>query len=225
MKILKLSIKYIQFCAVLLAMFCTLSASAQNPAIELTGVMKSGEKSVAYVDGSLYGVGERISGGYKIEEILSEGIRVSDPSGKHHYFIPVGNPSGIEKLEPESSEEQLEEADAWQGSVTYVTPSEEEEVETRKNEFQFNGKAVLGVVLLIIGLVTAVVGNIWYIVAAFMVSVWWGLGVFFVPMVELIFLFLHWEDAKKPFLTSLIGGLIALGGMLLLPGMGLQDIY
>ena len=71
--------------------------------------------------------------------------------------------------------------------------------------------------LFTIGVVIALVGNIWYIIAAFQVTVWWGLGVLFIPLVELIFLFAHWPNAKRPFLVSLVGSLIAYGGIFIIP--------
>jgi hypothetical protein len=69
----------------------------------------------------------------------------------------------------------------------------------------------------IIGLTLLVAGGLWLLWEAFTVSVWWGLGCLLVPFVSLIFLFVHWKEASRPFglqvaavafmfLASLLGG-------------------
>jgi hypothetical protein len=56
-----------------------------------------------------------------------------------------------------------------------------------------------------IGMLISVVTGIWLLVVAFKESIWWGLGSFFIPLVGLIFVIMHWQVAKKPFLWSLLG--------------------
>jgi len=63
----------------------------------------------------------------------------------------------------------------------------------------------LSMVFLIVGVIVAVVGSIGLIIAAFHESVLWGLGVLVIPIVGLIFVALHWQETKKPFLTNLAG--------------------
>jgi len=46
---------------------------------------------------------------------------------------------------------------------------------------------------------------LWFLVAAFRESIWWGLGCLFIPIVQLIFLIMHWQAAKKPFFLQLLG--------------------
>lgn len=53
---------------------------------------------------------------------------------------------------------------------------------------------------------------------AFRQSILWGLGSLFVPFVGLIFAIMHWADAKKPFLISLGGTVLAIIGYAILIG-------
>jgi hypothetical protein len=62
--------------------------------------------------------------------------------------------------------------------------------------------------LLILGSVLAIVGGIWLLVVAFQQSVWWGLGSILLPFVSLIFVIMHWQVSKKPFLISIAGGVL-----------------
>jgi len=66
----------------------------------------------------------------------------------------------------------------------------------------------LYLILLCLGLLISGVGALWLICVAFQESVAWGLGVLFVPFANIVFLFRHWDVAKKPFLISLLGGLL-----------------
>lgn len=58
--------------------------------------------------------------------------------------------------------------------------------------------------LFYIGLLLSIIGGIWLLVVAFKTSILWGLGTFFIPFVGLVFVFMHWQVAKKPFLLSLL---------------------
>jgi FtsH-binding integral membrane protein len=76
---------------------------------------------------------------------------------------------------------------------------------------------ILGMVLMGIGAVIALVYGIILLVKAFQTSVWWGLGYIFVPLVSLIFVIVHWQVAKKPFLMSLISIPFFILGSVLMP--------
>ena len=56
------------------------------------------------------------------------------------------------------------------------------------------------------GIAVALAGGILQIVAAFGEGALWGLGVMFIPGVSLIFVMLHWEEAKMGFIVSMVGG-------------------
>ena len=50
-----------------------------------------------------------------------------------------------------------------------------------------------------------VVGWFWLVVVAFRTGFLWGLGCIFFPIVELVYVCLHWDEAKRPFLLEIIG--------------------
>ncbi len=60
-------------------------------------------------------------------------------------------------------------------------------------------------------------GQIWMIVVAFCRHVLWGLAVLLVPFAALLFLFVAWSEARRPFFLSLAGGALALVAMFLVP--------
>jgi hypothetical protein len=62
----------------------------------------------------------------------------------------------------------------------------------------------MGLFFIIIGALIAIFYSLILLVKAFQTSVLWGLGYVLVPFVALIFVIVHWETAKKPFLMSLI---------------------
>ena len=62
----------------------------------------------------------------------------------------------------------------------------------------------LGLVCTLVGLVIALIFGIQLLILAFRTSVLWGLGYIFVPFVSLIFVIMHWERTKAPFLKALI---------------------
>jgi hypothetical protein len=64
---------------------------------------------------------------------------------------------------------------------------------------------VIASILVVIGMLIAVVGGLWFLLVAFQESILWGLGCLFVPFVSLIFLVMHWDKAAKPFLVQLAG--------------------
>jgi len=73
-----------------------------------------------------------------------------------------------------------------------------------------------------VGILLSLYGYILYIIRAFGVSVGWGLAFIFLPFANLVFLFMHWEEAKEPFLISLIGGVISGAGVALVNIFGFQ---
>ena len=62
----------------------------------------------------------------------------------------------------------------------------------------------LGLVCTLVGLVIALIFGIQLLIQAFRTSVLWGLGYIFVPFDSLIFVIMHWEQTKAPFLKALI---------------------
>jgi hypothetical protein len=52
-----------------------------------------------------------------------------------------------------------------------------------------------------------VVAGLWFLVAAFRVGILWGICVLLIPGAALVFLVMHWAEAKTPFLISLLTGI------------------
>jgi hypothetical protein len=71
---------------------------------------------------------------------------------------------------------------------------------------------IAGVPLLLGGMLIALLSSIQFLVGAFRVGLWWGLGSLFFAPVSLAFLVVHWKVAGRPFLVSLAGLAAALIG-------------
>lgn len=75
----------------------------------------------------------------------------------------------------------------------------------------------VGYACLAIGLIIALIYGIQLLILAFKESVLWGLGYLFVPFVALIFIFMHWDKTKKPFLMCLLAIPFYVVGFMLVP--------
>ena len=75
----------------------------------------------------------------------------------------------------------------------------------------------LGMVMLGIGLIIGLIFGIKLIIVAFQESVIWGLAYLFIPFVSLIFIVVHWDNARSPFLKSLLAIPLCVLGFMLLP--------
>lgn len=73
----------------------------------------------------------------------------------------------------------------------------------------------MGTLLVIIGLIIAIVAGIWLLIVAFQESILWGLGSILLPIITLIFVVVHWDVAKKPFLIQMVGTLLMIVGAML----------
>ena len=67
----------------------------------------------------------------------------------------------------------------------------------------------IGYTLLVVGFIFCFYWQIRFLVAAYNQSVWWFFGCLFIPLVDWIFLFVHFESARKPFCLSLLGLIVA----------------
>lgn len=63
-----------------------------------------------------------------------------------------------------------------------------------------------------LGLAIFIIGGLGMLIAAFKTSLLWGLGCMFISPVSLIFLIVHWSDAKNPFFLQLVGLILLLIG-------------
>jgi hypothetical protein len=84
----------------------------------------------------------------------------------------------------------------------------------QKIEIHQIGNSTLSMILLVSGLVVFLIGSTWYLIATFRVGILWGLSCMLLPFVSLIFLFVHWKVAAKPFFISMLGVAIAFSGTL-----------
>ena len=64
--------------------------------------------------------------------------------------------------------------------------------------------AILGIIFIVIGVIIGLFFGIQILILAFKESPIWGLGFIFVPFVSLIFVIMHWDKTKSPFLRGLI---------------------
>ena len=74
-----------------------------------------------------------------------------------------------------------------------------------------------GTGLFVVGLLIAIAGWLMVVVAAFRVSAGWGVGSLLIPLVALIFVITHWQDARRGFLTQVGGMAIFLFGVMITP--------
>lgn len=79
--------------------------------------------------------------------------------------------------------------------------------------------STLFVSLLTIGGLTALLGGVLLLVAAFRESILWGLSVLFLPFGNIIYTCVHWREAKTGFLVNLAGIAIAIGAVLTIPDL------
>src|SRR5262245_16370300 len=67
----------------------------------------------------------------------------------------------------------------------------------------------VGLLVLVGAALVAIVAWIWLLVRAFKVRVAWGLGIFLLPPLALLFILLHWRRAWAPTLVLLLAGTVA----------------
>ncbi|MDA3959467.1 MAG: hypothetical protein PF961_01660 [Planctomycetota bacterium] len=82
----------------------------------------------------------------------------------------------------------------------------------------------MSALLLIIGIVVALAGGIWFLVEAFKENILWGLGSLLFAPVSLVFLILHFRVAAKPFALQVVGLLIVAASIAMAPGAGGTDM-
>lgn len=73
-------------------------------------------------------------------------------------------------------------------------------------------------ILLICGVIVLLAGFVMFLIVAFRASLLWGIACLLFAPAELIFLILHWAEAKKPWFIQLIGGTMIMIGVYLTTG-------
>ena len=71
---------------------------------------------------------------------------------------------------------------------------------------------ILAITILAIAALFSLIAGIWFLVVAFKEHILWGLAVIFLPLAALIFLIMHWEEAKRPFLLNLLSIILIILG-------------
>ena len=59
--------------------------------------------------------------------------------------------------------------------------------------------------LLLTGYIILVLGGLWMLFVIFQTSVVWGILSILVPFVSLLFVIMHWDETKRPFLVQIVG--------------------
>jgi len=85
--------------------------------------------------------------------------------------------------------------------------------------------SALVMVLMIVGGLVAVGGNIMLLIAAFRTSLLWGLGCLFFSPVAILFVALNWEEAKQGFLIGLAGVALVMFASFMAPSTRSVDDY
>lgn len=65
-------------------------------------------------------------------------------------------------------------------------------------------------IILYVGLGIFIIGGIGLLIAAFRTSILWGLAVLLIAPVAILYLIVHWQDAKGPFKMQVFGFLVML---------------
>jgi len=69
--------------------------------------------------------------------------------------------------------------------------------------------APIGYMLLVLGSIVWLYGQVRFLVVAYNRNLWWFFGCLFVPLVDWVFLFLNLKATVKPFGLSLLGLIVA----------------
>lgn len=71
--------------------------------------------------------------------------------------------------------------------------------------------------LILVGIAIFIIGGFWFLVAAFRESIFWGLACLFIPIVQIFFLIVHWQQARRPFFLQLLGFGMIIAGFIVNP--------
>jgi hypothetical protein len=73
----------------------------------------------------------------------------------------------------------------------------------------------VGHILVLLGFVAMLIGDVMFLTVAYKRSLWWFFGCLFIPLVDLVFLFMNWRATARPFGLSVLGLIVAcIGGSL-----------
>ena len=195
------------------------------PEIHLSGTMKSQHEQVAYIQGSVYRVNDDISG-YRIKGINDLGITLQQEGSSDVYFVGIGDLSNIHLIEesnaiPETAS-SVENVTSSVENVISLIPESQPDLSPSKKKAEGDiydvSRIVLAIILLLVGLVLTLIGSITFLIASFRESIWWGLGILFLPFVGMVFLIMHWSVAAKPLGIYMLGFVFCIIAAIIAPG-------
>jgi hypothetical protein len=67
--------------------------------------------------------------------------------------------------------------------------------------------------LILVGAAVMLIGGIWLLVIMFQTSLPWGIIGILIPVTSLIFVAMHWEESRRPFLIQVAGVILYVAGM------------
>jgi hypothetical protein len=67
----------------------------------------------------------------------------------------------------------------------------------------------LGYIVLVLGLLVWLYGELRFLVVAYHRNLWWFFGCLFVPLVSWVFLFMNWKATTRPFMLIAAGLIVA----------------
>ena len=79
------------------------------------------------------------------------------------------------------------------------------------------GNSIISTILSISGIIIFMIGSFGFLITTFRAGLLWGLSCLFLPLVSVIFLFVHWKTAAKPSLLTTLGIAILFLGTFLVP--------
>ena len=71
---------------------------------------------------------------------------------------------------------------------------------------------IAGYIILVLGAVASIVGEVMFLTVAFKRSLWWFFGCLFMPLVCFVFFFLNIKATLKPFAMAWLGAVVAFYG-------------
>ena len=187
------------------------------PDFHLSGTMESQSEQIAYIDGKVYRINEEVAG-YRILEITDLGVKVQKPGKPEIYFVGIGALSTSGLIEEVKTASEPEVIPVENIQAPDIKPDLVSLKTERKRSSLGGARGVLAIILLVAGFFTILIGSLLFIISGFRESIWWGLGILFVPFVDLIFLIMRWNVAAKPFGIRVLGMVFCVIAMLIAPG-------
>ena len=195
----------------ILLLLGVISHAEQKNEIKFSGTATSKRGTFAMINGKPYYEGEILCGS-KIVAISKEKITLVQ-SGRTNYLYSSRLAKNLKENKDSSlmgsmrsffSSKESAKGDGKNQNSSHLSPGERNK-KIKQLFFEQRNKNILFFVSFMIGWLICFVATVWFLIQAFKQNILWGLGCLFLPLVGFIFLFVHWQEAKKPFLLYLFG--------------------